>query len=382
MFTRVAAEIGNGIDRDYARAVAKAVRVVSNIKMPYRSDEYKERWARNTRLAGEIAEAAGGLDALLAQIENERKGLREKVQDTVVLSTVHSAKGLEWDAVFIAGFEDGLLPHKLVTDTEEERRIAFVAMTRAKRYLAVTYANGRDGDLAGASPFLKEAMTTLDAAKIDWRARTTAPWIIAERERARAQRKAERKRAKAQKRGPRAAAKGNPQSAPKKPPRASRDLPMVGSVQATRHRADWTEDELANLARLYHTNAGEVLTLAQSVYRTPAEVAERILTGHYGIAPATDECPEGRLFLEAADRGRLPAASHATYGRLMQALRAYLPASRVRAWLVTPQAELNDLSPGAYVSRVHGGVQAIIDMLERAPAAGARGSEPPPYAQG
>ena len=379
LFARVASEIGDGVDRDYAAAVATAVRVVANVKMPNRSDEYKDRWARNVRLAGEIAQAAGGLDAVLAQIETEQRGLREKIQDAVVLSTIHSAKGLEWDAVFVAGFEDGLMPHKLGTDTEEERRIAFVAMTRAKRYLAVTYATSRDGELAGPSPFLREAMTTLNGDKVDWRARATAPWIIAERKRAKAQGKRQRKRAKAGTREA-GAATGNQEAESNKPSRASRDLPMVGSVQATRNQADWTDGELANLVRLYHGNAGEVLTLAQSVYRTPAEVAERILIGHYGITPAADECPEGRLFLEAAYRGRLPAASQETHTRLMQALGAYLPANRVRAWLISPRAELDNLSPGAYVSRVRGGIQAILSMLEHAPAADAPGSERSPDA--
>ena len=379
LYARVPSEIGACVHRDYAAAVATAVRVVANVKMPNRSDEYKDRWARNVRLAGEIAQAAGGLDAVLAQIETEQRGLREKIQDAVVLSTIHSAKGLEWDAVFVAGFEDGLMPHKLGTDTEEERRIAFVAMTRAKRYLAVTYATSRDGELAGPSPFLREAMTTLNGDKVDWRARATAPWIIAERKRAKAQGKRQRKRAKAGTREA-GAATGNQEAESNKPSRASRDLPMVGSVQATRNQADWTDGELANLVRLYHGNAGEVLTLAQSVYRTPAEVAERILIGHYGITPAADECPEGRLFLEAADRGRLPAASQETHTRLMQALGAYLPANRVRAWLISPRAELDNLSPGAYVSRVRGGIQAILSMLEHAPAADAPGSERSPDA--
>ena len=143
---------------------------------------------------------------------------------------------------------------------------------------------------------------------------------------------------------------------------------MVGSVRATRYGADWTANELANLARLYHANAGEVLTLAQSVYRTPAEVAERILDEHYGIVPEADECHEGRLFLEAAERSRLPTGSLKTYTRLMQALRAYLPASGVRAWLLTPRCDLHNVSPAAYVSRARDGVRTIINRLEHTPA--------------
>jgi len=65
----------------------------------------------------------------------------------VTLMTVHSAKGLEFPVVFIVGLEDGLFPHsRSATDPaelEEERRLAYVAMTRAERFLYVTHAMKR-----------------------------------------------------------------------------------------------------------------------------------------------------------------------------------------------------------------------------------------------
>jgi DNA helicase-2/ATP-dependent DNA helicase PcrA len=65
----------------------------------------------------------------------------------VTLMTAHSAKGLEFPTVFIVGLEDGLFPHsRSATDAaelEEERRLAYVAMTRAERYLYVTHAMKR-----------------------------------------------------------------------------------------------------------------------------------------------------------------------------------------------------------------------------------------------
>src|SRR5829696_1990199 len=82
----------------------------------------------------------------------------------VTLMTAHSAKGLEFPLVFVVGLEDGLFPHsRSATDRaelEEERRLAYVAMTRAERYLYVTHAMKRrvyGEELASEpSPFLNE----------------------------------------------------------------------------------------------------------------------------------------------------------------------------------------------------------------------------------
>jgi hypothetical protein len=73
----------------------------------------------------------------------------------------------------------------------------------------------------------------------------------------------------------------------------------------------------ASLVRLDHTNAGEVMTLAQSDYRTSIEVGECILTGHYGNPPAADECPEGRLFL-GQDRRRFTDLPRESCPRFME----------------------------------------------------------------
>jgi DNA helicase II / ATP-dependent DNA helicase PcrA len=70
-----------------------------------------------------------------------------KQEAPVTLMTAHSAKGLEFPLVFIVGLEDGLFPHSRAAtdaaDLEEERRLCYVAMTRAEKYLYVTHAMKR-----------------------------------------------------------------------------------------------------------------------------------------------------------------------------------------------------------------------------------------------
>ena len=87
----------------------------------------------------------------------------EPVEDKINLMTMHSAKGLEFEAVFVVGLEEGLFPHALSLepeDLEEERRLCYVAITRAKTRLYLTSAARRTlfGERAANMPsrFLAE----------------------------------------------------------------------------------------------------------------------------------------------------------------------------------------------------------------------------------
>lgn len=78
--------------------------------------------------------------------ENNIK-LKNNSNDAITLMTVHSAKGLEFDYVFVAGMEEGVFPHASAFgdfgETEEERRLAYVAITRARKELILTCAQTR-----------------------------------------------------------------------------------------------------------------------------------------------------------------------------------------------------------------------------------------------
>lgn len=95
--------------------------------------------AENPTLSGFLEEVA-----LVADIDN-----LEENNDRVVLMTLHSAKGLEFPNVYLAGMEDGIFPSYMTivsedpTDLEEERRLCYVGITRAMRQLTITSARSR-----------------------------------------------------------------------------------------------------------------------------------------------------------------------------------------------------------------------------------------------
>jgi len=96
-------------------------------------------------------------------LDSDREEEKENTSDAVTLITMHSCKGLEFPHVFIVGLEDGLLPHsrsKVEGTLDEERRLFYVAVTRAMQTLAISHCGGRKkyGQVLPChpSPFLKE----------------------------------------------------------------------------------------------------------------------------------------------------------------------------------------------------------------------------------
>jgi len=94
------------------------------------------------------AEEMSPLDEFLSHAALEAgEGQAEAWEDCVQLMTMHSAKGLEFPLVFMSGLEDGLFPHqRSIADPnglEEERRLCYVGITRAKQTLYITYAEQR-----------------------------------------------------------------------------------------------------------------------------------------------------------------------------------------------------------------------------------------------
>ena len=85
----------------------------------------------------------------------------ERDPDRVTLCTVHAAKGLEWQVVLVCGLEEGTFPSQhaaLPEAMEEERRLAYVAVTRAKRTLVLSHSHRRYGRATRPSRFIAEAL--------------------------------------------------------------------------------------------------------------------------------------------------------------------------------------------------------------------------------
>lgn len=83
----------------------------------------------------------------IADLERRANEQHAPVADGVTLATLHTAKGLEWEAVFLAGMHEGSMPISYAqtpAEVEEERRLLYVGMTRAKRHLWVSWALARN----------------------------------------------------------------------------------------------------------------------------------------------------------------------------------------------------------------------------------------------
>lgn len=149
---------------------------VTYIRKAVGYDDYLKEYAGFRRLKPEelleipdqLLESAAAyktMDAWYAHMKEYGERLKQKAQDQtskpegVALMTMHSSKGLEFQVVYIMDANEGITPHRkamLDADMEEERRMFYVAMTRAKDRLHVYYVKERYGRRQDASRFIGE----------------------------------------------------------------------------------------------------------------------------------------------------------------------------------------------------------------------------------
>ncbi len=117
-------------------------------------DEDDQRKIENIKELKSVASSFPNLNDFLENIalvqqeySQQEKHKQKENREGVRLMTLHSSKGLEFEAVFLVGFEEGILPHSrsmiIDEDIEEERRLAYVGITRAKDFLFISYATRR-----------------------------------------------------------------------------------------------------------------------------------------------------------------------------------------------------------------------------------------------
>ena len=151
-----------GLLQDFARwrSLAAAVRHVELAETVLDEAGYTAMWQADksadapgrlenlkelVRALEEFESLEGFLDHVSLVMENEEANARDQVN----LMTLHSAKGLEFDVVFLPGWEEGLFPHQRALDEgglaalEEERRLAYVGLTRARTHAYISFAANR-----------------------------------------------------------------------------------------------------------------------------------------------------------------------------------------------------------------------------------------------
>ncbi len=157
-FERIIAELASAADTLASSAFVRMVIEKSGMQralLDEGSADDRERFenieelvsvaTRHDRVSGREGIAAFLAEAALASDQDE---LDQGARGGVTLMTVHAAKGLEFDTVFVSGMEEGLFPHTGMGDArdrdeEEERRLFYVAITRAKSRLLLTFARMR-----------------------------------------------------------------------------------------------------------------------------------------------------------------------------------------------------------------------------------------------
>ncbi len=147
---RGAARGGEAPAADLAEQVGSILSVMGWTPEPPRtSGAVREKWeslASIVDLASAHGAGGGDLVTLVDELDRRAAAQHAPAARGVTLSTIHAAKGLEWEAVIVAGCVEGSLPHSQSVSPSaiaEERRLFYVAVTRAKRHLLLTWSRAR-----------------------------------------------------------------------------------------------------------------------------------------------------------------------------------------------------------------------------------------------
>jgi DNA helicase-2/ATP-dependent DNA helicase PcrA len=179
------------VEADVLQLFDQLIESIQYKKYIAEQDKSDDRWENILELRSAISDYQDfapdiGLSAFLesAALSTDLDQMDDSGPDAVTLITLHQAKGLEFPAVFMIGMEEGLLPHRRSIDSgdiaeiEEERRLCYVGMTRARKRLYMTIATNRSmygnynpgmSQTAGPSRFLKDIPSHLISIEGDSR---------------------------------------------------------------------------------------------------------------------------------------------------------------------------------------------------------------------
>ena len=155
-------------------------------RAPTSGGAMRDRWESLEALVGLAdnliaAQPSARLPDLVRELDERAAAKHAPTVEGVTLASLHAAKGLEWDCVFMVGCSDGLMPISMAEGPEaiqEERRLMYVGLTRARHELRLSWAGARNpGGRAGRRPsrFLDEAASILgDGARSSARVKRAA----------------------------------------------------------------------------------------------------------------------------------------------------------------------------------------------------------------
>ncbi|MEY4390669.1 MAG: hypothetical protein RLZZ400_412 [Actinomycetota bacterium] len=142
----VRAETAAPSAKPLALAVSDIVRSLGwTVSPPEQSGLARERWEALNSFLEMVNELPPGsnIHDFAKELDERARSSHEPQKSTVTLATIHSAKGLEWDVVYLIGANEGYLPisyAKTESEVQEERRLLYVAITRARKELTISYA--------------------------------------------------------------------------------------------------------------------------------------------------------------------------------------------------------------------------------------------------
>ncbi len=149
--TRIRGAARSGQDSEQGDSAADTVRATLagmgwTEEPPAARGQTRDRWESWQALMDQAALFPGTLAEFVDDLDRRAAEQHAPVADGVTLATFHAAKGLEWDSVFLCGLQDGTLPityAETAAAVEEERRLLYVGMTRARRELSLSWSLAR-----------------------------------------------------------------------------------------------------------------------------------------------------------------------------------------------------------------------------------------------